>query len=348
MSSYWLDRQSDRLNYLDKLVEDHIKNLRKLMINAADNLEREIFDLYVKYADDNNMGYHKAVQYLSDDEREEFQKDLKYYIETSKDATKVITNRAELQALSTRARIKRLEKLQTAIYIETDKLHQFLIKDTKDMINLVYEDSYLYNIFNIENYAKVGIKFDLAPTKTVEQLLNHPWSGSNYSSKVWDKTEGFAKALDNALTVGLIQGKSIDALARDLRHAIEGKNSKGGQLYKYKRLVRTEAAFIAEQATMKSYNDCNLEEYEFLATLDTKTSELCQDLDGEVFKVKDAITGKNYPPMHAFCRSTTVPKITWDDEPEVLERISRDPITGKNKKSKDMTYKEWKNTYYNG
>ena len=49
--------------------------------------------------------------------------------------------------------------------------------------------------------------------------------------------------------------------------------------------------------------------------------------------------------MHCFCRSTTVPVIKWDGEDEeVGERMARDPLTGKNKFIKDMSYKKWKET----
>ena len=51
--------------------------------------------------------------------------------------------------------------------------------------------------------------------------------------------------------------------------------------------------------------------------------------------------------MHCFCRSTTVPVIKWDDEDEeVGERISRDPLTGRNNFIKNMTYKEWKSRQF--
>ena len=73
-----------------------------------------------------------------------------------------------------------------------------------------------------------------------------------------------------------------------------------------KRLVRTETAYIYEQATKDAYEECGVEWYEFLATLDGRTSEVCRELDGKHFKVRDAMPGKNYPPMHPNCRSTTV------------------------------------------
>lgn len=58
-----------------------------------------------------------------------------------------------------------------------------------------------------------------------------------------------------------------------------------------------------------SYEATGLDGYIFLATLDLGTSDICQFLDGKRFKLKDAQVGKNYPPMHPNCRSTTIPDV---------------------------------------
>lgn len=345
MSNYWINREKQRLELIDKKIDSHINNLQKRMMQAADNIENEIMHLYIKYAEDNNISYTKALNYLTNDERKEFQKDLKYYVDTYRDAEKALFYKKELQALSTRARVKRLEVLKASILKEASQLYDFLSNDTYEKLSEILEDSYLYNIYSMHQ-AGLKVKFDIPSKNVIEELLKHPWSGSNYSDKVWEKTEVFAKQIDKVMTTGLVQGKSIDALVSDMRVAILGKKGKGGRLYDYKRLVRTEASFIAEQATMKSYKDCNIKEYEYLATLDLRTSDKCQDLDGKVFEVEKAIVGVNYPPAHSFCRSTTVAVTIWDGEDEdTIKRISRNPDTEYNDLIDDMTYKQWKKKY---
>ena len=53
-----------------------------------------------------------------------------------------------------------------------------------------------------------------------------------------------------------------------------------------------------EQASQKAYDELDIDKYKILATLDKRTSEICQKLDGEVFNVKDAVIGVNMPPFH--------------------------------------------------
>ena len=68
-----------------------------------------------------------------------------------------------------------------------------------------------------------------------------------------------------------------------------------------------------DQMEMKSYEAARIEKYRYLATLDLRTSKICASLDGKLFLVSEQYPGKNCPPMHPWCRSTTVAEITGDD-----------------------------------
>ena len=78
-----------------------------------------------------------------------------------------------------------------------------------------------------------------------------------------------------------------------------------------------------------------------MATLDKRTSEICQKKDHKVYAVKERSQGVNCPPMHPFCRSTTIAYL--DDETiSNMERLATDDETGeKNIIPVDLTYKDW-------
>ncbi|WP_338854775.1 minor capsid protein [Clostridium perfringens] len=350
---YWKEREKERLELIDISVNDRIKDVEGVMNSVVNKIEHEIFKLYEKYAIDNELSYQDTLFYLNDNELKEFQKDLKYYVETFRDSSKAKVFKSELQALSTRARVKRLEALKANIKIQATELEKLLADDMPGTFNTIYDDSYFYNLYSQCLYTNnLGVRFDIPSPNILKELLSNPWSGKNYSDKVWNVTNNFNSKLDSVITTGLIRGEHPNIIAKNLRDAALGKRNKygkfkGGSLYDCKRLVRTEAAFIAEQATKKSYDDNNVKEYEYLATLDLRTSLICQELDGKTFKVKDIITGVNYPPMHCFCRSTTIPVIKWDGEDNTpYERIARDPITGTNNYINDMDYSDWKDKQY--
>ena len=127
-----------------------------------------------------------------------------------------------------------------------------------------------------------------------------------------------------------------------MAEAIDSKTDKG---YKNAvRLVRTEVNYFENAATIDGYKEGDIDQYQYLATLDNRTSNICQGLDLNIFNVKDAMPGTNMPSMHPHCRSTTVPYFA-DDEPDLSSRIARDK-DGKNiHVPADMTYKEWYNIY---
>ena len=115
-------------------------------------------------------------------------------------------------------------------------------------------------------------------------------------------------------------------------------------IYNATTLVRTEVNHFANEATALSYEECEVEKYEFIATLDSRTSGICQEMDNKVFKLSEKKTGINFPPLHPNCRSTTVPKLDNEVSTE-LKRRAREKNGESILVPADMNYKEWKAKY---
>ena len=99
----------------------------------------------------------------------------------------------------------------------------------------------------------------------------------------------------------------------------------------------------ASVAQKDAFNELDVEEYEIVATLDSHTSEICQELDGQHFPMKDYQAGVTAPPFHVWCRSCTVPY--FDDDFSSGERAARDADGNTYYVPDNMTYKEWKKEY---
>jgi SPP1 gp7 family putative phage head morphogenesis protein len=86
------------------------------------------------------------------------------------------------------------------------------------------------------------------------------------------------------------------------------------QLYKLRTLIRTAitetSAFVANE-TYK-LNDDVVKGYQYVATLDSRTSLICGRLDGKIYALDSKSAPK--PPQHFNCRSTTVPVIKSSDQ----------------------------------
>lgn len=92
---------------------------------------------------------------------------------------------------------------------------------------------------------------------------------------------------------------------------------------------------------LNSYRNADNKKYVFFAVLDKETCKICGKLDGRIFKVSDAKTGVNYPPMHDKCRCTTIAYFK-DIYSGTAQRRARNPITNKSYLvPKSMTYSKW-------
>ena len=340
---YWEERAKEQEELVDQITEEEFERLKDTLNNCQKDLAKEMQKIYAKYAKDNKVSYEDAVKYLTDDEREEFQRDLSFYLEKYHDSEYVKANKQYLHALSVRARVKRIEEIKAEIKKVSNTLHTALNTTSRQALSDVMQEVYMHTAYSYSN--GVDIKVMTPSAKQFDELMKRPWSGSDYSDKVWDVTNGFEDKLSKIINAGMMQGKSYENMARDLRQAALGKDGTGGTVYECERLIRTEAAYIQGQSNKKFYEDVELDKYEYVATLDMKTSKVCQELDGKQFNVEDAKAGVNYPPMHPHCRSTTIPVVEWADEDEEDgKRMMRDE-NGRNKIISKMSYEEWLEKY---
>lgn len=160
----------------------------------------------------------------------------------------------------------------------------------------------------VQEFAKtdssgVLLSFSQINERAVKQALNRNWSGKSFSSRIWSNTDKLAEEVKKVLLEGELKGSGVNDMAAEIMRRF----SVGA--YQARRLIRTEASYITNQASLEAYRKNGDERYEYIAIIDDKTSEICEDLDGEVFWVKDAKVGVNFPPMHPNCRSTTAPVV---------------------------------------
>lgn len=159
-------------------------------------------------------------------------------------------------------------------------------------------------MFDLQSYTEIGFRFVNIDENKIAKALYAKWSGENYSKRIWKNTDRLAQELKEQLTVSIMTGKPLREVAREL----ENQFLVGS--YQARRLVRTESAYIVGQLEIESYKECGIEEYIFVATLDLKTSTICRNMDKMRIRLEDALVGTNYPPMHPFCRSTTIAYIS--------------------------------------
>jgi len=125
-----------------------------------------------------------------------------------------------------------------------------------------------------------------------------------------------AERFNQVIRQGLLAGEPTPAIAKRLIGNLQfGERAKtlrqleqaGGQATAMANkqiltLVRTSVNQVANAASMQVYeaNQDITKKYEYVATLDTRTSAICRSLDGKIFAFGKGPT----PPQHFNCRST--------------------------------------------
>ena len=148
------------------------------------------------------------------------------------------------------------------------------------------------------------------------------------------------KKVGDIIRTGFITGRTNNQITQD----IAGKNGylDNQNRKSIKSMVRTSTTHtsnLARQATFDDNSDIVIG-YEWVSTLDSRTSSICRSLDGKVFKNNDK--NKEYPPAHPNCRSSTAPvldeRFNLDDGPG--KRASKGIEKGQ-RVNADLTYYDW-------
>lgn len=379
--SYW-DKRSIREEEAVQRGADVVeKNVTNAYLKAQDYLTSEVKKIYNRYLNKTDKSEAEVKQILNTSVEPAELVKLKQHTKSIDNPQLKTESQNYLDGLAVKHRITRLEDLkaksylvskqvanvslnkQTNFYVDTihdaynnaavesiighaesgviatndGKYKSWAVQDGKLVHELIdTESGKVLDTVKIKNDVPVT-EFKELSTKYVKNILDSHWAGSNYSKRLWGDTELLAKRLEELFTVEAMTGMSelemSKAIAKEFDQSINIA----------RRLIRTEANYMANQAKLKSWKEHDVEEYVVVATLDLKTSETCRKKDGKKFKVSEAVCdGKDgtFPPFHPWCR--TVVRAYFGEHSLQGTRTAIDRVTGEEMTIKQSTtYKEW-------
>lgn len=292
---YWNERaRQDKIKVI-KTAEMGVDNLKKLLKKNLDSVEKQIKEFYKKYGDEGK--YAENLSYA------EFQK----YKAKLRQKAKQNPQDKTLQRLAKqdipKYRIDRLRALQTDLQIQlteaTRGQEAGIYKTLKDVAKVSQATTAL-------RFKKtLDVAFDKIASRKLEKILSSDWVGNmNWSERLWKDRELVGKKVTDILEEGIPQGKSMQSMARELK---EATNSSFNDAF---RLIRTESAHVDGEVLLESFKQAQKDlgyEYYFIdATIDNRTSDICEEENGKRYKISEAEIGKNFVPLHVNCRSTCV------------------------------------------
>lgn len=343
-TDYWEKRALRDKKFATNRTEDYIKNkLSKAYSEVSKELEEEIKALYEKLDKSKSLLAQSNEKLLTSTQASEIKELLNKLNEekeklTNANLPKEVSDTIEknIKLIEESLKMKSKSGYITHLEMMQERVNSLALSvANENQINMYdylakeYTDDYFRGVFRVQQGMGFGKDFVSPNPKLIQNVIMRSYAGSSFSKRIWKDVNKLGSTLKDTLTKGFIRGDSIDTMTKRLLERVEVSKSHA------KMLIRTESARVCEEATKDAYKECGIEQYIYLATLDRKTSLICQELDMKSFPLKDAKVGENYPPMHPNCRSTTMA----DTKP--LKRLARG-ADGKNYEvDGNLSYKEW-------
>ena len=325
---------------MDK-AEKQADKFDKVYQEAKTYLDKEINKIFDKFQRDYGLSQVDARQVLKNMKDKKDLNELRKVLEARPNDPNIQRLLADLDSPAYSFRMKRLERLSD----DLDRMRESIYHSEKTGSDAFYSDlmknSYYKATFDLQQQTGLAYGFSGLPESEIKHLQSFSWvgDGSTYSTDIWKNTGKLTSSIKDELLMSLMTGRDT----RDTAQAIAERFNVGQN--DARRLVRTESAFFHNQMELLSYEEADIEKYIFVAVLDKRTSHICQEHDNQVYDRDKAVPGVNCPPMHPWCRSTTV---AYDEDADYskLKRRARNPETGKTELvPADMTYKEWYSKY---
>ena len=337
-SEYWKKRALFAKKKQLEASADYEAAMQSRLRNLEHDIEKEALGYLQRYANENHVGIKQAASVLGNINSTKWSMTLEEFERKAKAGG----YEKELNAEYYKSRIFRLQQLHEQMVEFSKKYGMAEQLRMQKGLAKQYQNSYYLDAYN--KYRATGqldIKLNHFNEQQLENIVYRPWKGSDFSKRIWKEyTEVLPDELTDTLLRGTLFGYSPSKVVRMMRDRFQKVSERD-----LHRLVITEMGHAAEEATAQFYKDSDIEQYQYLATLESHTCDQCAHLDERIFNVKDKREGINYPLIHPYCRCTTVP---YDkDLPDIETRWSRDPETGKGTYVSDMSFNQWKQTVIN-
>lgn len=337
---YWIKRSELTLITNEKSTLQYEQELKKAYLETINNITKEIEAFYGRYAKDNQISLLETRKRLRPDELLNFNKQSKLYLEEVErlgDKAFTAEYKDYLKQLSGKAYISRLEELTANIRHNLETLATGYNEGLGEELKNAYEDSFYRTVFDAQKQAKLGVSFTTPGGKQLETAIRERRMGQNYSERIWADKNRMLMNLEQTLAQEFVRGRNPRQVSREFAKKMDTS------YHNAQRLIRTELNYISNKGTMKAYEESGVvDSFQYVSTLDRRTSDICREMDGKVFSLKEGQPGVNIPPLHPYCRSTTIPYFPDDEIAPLIEsRIARDKQGKSYIVDSDVSYKDW-------
>lgn len=290
---YWMARAQNTIN--QEIQEDAkiALELARIITLMYSEITKELLAFYAKFATSTGISLQEAKKRVDEFDVVAFEEKAREYVE-NKDFSKKAN--------------KELKLYNTKMYVSREKLLKqqldMIVVGTGAKVEKKISDGLVKGIDREVERQSGILGVDLAINKkSIQAIVNSKFGDVTWSRRLWKDIDLVRKEVERVATNVTTRGRHPN------EYVSQFKKLTNSTTHNAKRLLITETARVQTEAQKLSYLDTLGAdgEYKFVAKMDEKTSKVCRNQNNHKYKVKDMVPGVNAPPMHPFCRSTTVP-----------------------------------------
>lgn len=289
-NAYWKRRGIQDKKKVLRVSEHGITDLKKLLKTNLDDVQKKIKVFYDKYGEN-------PAEKLSYAEFQKYKAELRRKARLNPQ-DKMLQKIAKQDI--PKYRIDRLRALETDIQYQLTEITR---GQEKGIYKTLEDVAKVSQATTLARFSDVDLAFYKLSDKKVQKLLSSNWSGKSWSKRIWDDRKKLGEKVQTVLEKGIPQGTSLQTMSREL---VDITHQSFNNAF---RLIRTESAHIDGEVLLDSFREAKeygYTHYIYDATIDNRTSTICQELDNQIFLIDEGEIGKNFPPMHPNCRSTCI------------------------------------------
>ena len=298
---YWLERAQNVINAESLADAQAAIELERLVIQMYAEISKELLAFYAKYALDTGLNIQEVKKKADEFDVLAFRNKAKQYVER-KDFSDEANKALKLYNLSMKVSREQLLKQQLDLIIKSSG------SDLQDKIEEKLVEAVDREVERQAHILGEHVKID---DTEISAVVNSNFKGVKWSTRLWKDMAVVQKEVERVTSNVVVRGRHPNEYISDFKKKTDATT------YNAKCLLITESARVQSESQKLTYLKELGQggEYKYVAKIDNKTSKICHSLNGKVFKVKDMVPGINAPPMHPWCRRTTVPHVgNWRDK----------------------------------
>ena len=201
--------------------------------------------------------------------------------------------------------IRKLERMITKPIIRRQEFLEINIRRVTSEIKIEQSPLLLKSLYQTwldseRTVARImSTSFQRAGDDFIYKKIAEKFQGTSLISRMFNQASMMTDQFMRASSLALAQGVSYKGMKQVIKYFF----SKGD--YRARRILVTESARINTEAKFEAYKKNDVKLYQYVSVMDDRTTDICVWHDLKVYKVSKMVVGKNAPPMHVNCRSTT-------------------------------------------